>query len=172
MFGRAPSPALIRKDGRNHSPMRAESPGNRSYPPGCRRIAQAAEKRYVETRRSLKSIDKMRACNRDHHDIANWIPGGNGSGYWCKCEGCWVRMNHVIKYEQKTELSNKNRMRGDVEFGSSKIFPEDERCAYCESKGCLRRICAWWKEFVDSEDERRNRKGPSRATFKPEKKKR
>ena len=63
-------------------------------------------------------------------------------------------------------------MRGDVEVGSSKIFPEDERCAYCESKGCLPRTCAWWKELVDSEDERRNRKGPSRVTFKPKKTKR
>ena len=80
---RQPSPALRRSDGREHSPMRDNSPGNRSYPPGCKRKEQAQHKRYVETRRTYKSIDRMRKCNLDHTEIENWtMVRGNGSGYW------------------------------------------------------------------------------------------
>ena len=65
-----------------------------------------------------------------------------------------------------------NRKHGDREFGSNKHYPEDDRCAYCETLGCIPRNCAWWMELVDPEDLTRNRKGASRATFKYKKKKR
>ena len=83
-------------------------------------------------------------------DVAkNWNVGGNSFGYYCKCKWCGCKLNDLIYWGPRNQITGENRYHGDEIDPRDSIenYPQDKKCCVCGEEGCYPLICIEWQTY-------------------------